>query len=217
MGGGLSVMDWACVGEALVDRGSVYLRDAVDADLVQLLIDAAQPPWHALPTAEGPVRQHGFASYQVLAEAEPAVRQFGADIVGELTTVASPLPLAVPSFNEVSWKRYPAQTGHITAHRDPAPFDGIIAIATLSGTAAFRVWGGSVLGTPAEVVARGVTPTRWSMAAGDLVLLRGNGWPVPNARCPMHEADAPPNGERMIVTFRHNTRGAGTGYDPEPV
>ena len=41
----------------------------------------------------------------------------------------------------------------------------------------------------------------------------GNGWPTPNARCPMHAADPPPDGERMIMTFRHNIRGAGGGYD----
>jgi hypothetical protein len=29
----------------------------------------------------------------------------------------------------------------------------------------------------------------------------------------MHAADPPPDGERMIVTFRHNTRGPGAGYD----
>lgn len=129
--------------------------------------------------------------------------------------MAPPDVPAIPRFNEVSWTRYPAATGRITTHRDPAPFDGIIAIATLSGRATFSVWGGAVHGTPDEVLARGTPPTEWDASAGDLILLRGNGWPTPDARCPMHGVSAPADGERTIMTFRHNTRGAGGGYDVE--
>jgi hypothetical protein len=33
-----------------------------------------------------------------------------------------------------------------------------------------------------------------------------------NSRCPVHEVDPPPVGERMIMTSRFNSGGAGTGY-----
>jgi hypothetical protein len=55
--------------------------------------------------------------------------------------VADDAPL--PSFNEVNWTLYPRESGHITAHRDPATFAGIIAVTTLSGSATFRVSNGT--------------------------------------------------------------------------
>jgi hypothetical protein len=212
---GLRVTDWACVGGTLVANGSVRIQGAVNDSLARKLIDATRAPWQTLPKEQGPVQQNGFASYMSVAEAEVSVRNLAADIVRELTSSA-PLDVpAIPHFNEVSWTRYPAATGRITTHRDPAPFDGIIAIATLSGHATFSVWGGAVHGTPDVVLAGGTPPTEWDASAGDLILLRGNGWPTPDARCPMHEVSAPADGERTIMTFRHNTRGAGGGYDVE--
>jgi hypothetical protein len=47
--------------------------------------------------------------------------------------VAADAPL--PAFNEVSLTLYPRGSGHITAHRDPAAFTGVIAVTTLSGSA----------------------------------------------------------------------------------
>jgi hypothetical protein len=209
----LCVTDWSSVGDSLVATGSVHVRGAVDCGLAQHLVDAAREPWHALGP-EGPVRQNGLASYMAVADAEPIVRNVGVDIVRELThaNASADLP-AIPTFNEVSWTRYPARNGYITAHRDPSAYGGTIAIATLVGQATFRVWGGAVLGTPSEVLAGGATPCQWDTVAGDLILLRGNGWPTPGVRCPMHEADSPPDSERMIMTLRYNTRGAGGGYD----
>ena len=40
---------------------------------------------------------------------------------------------ALPSFNETTWTRYPKGVGHITAHRDPSAYLGIIAVFTLIG------------------------------------------------------------------------------------
>jgi hypothetical protein len=85
-----------------------------------------------------------------VAAAPPFVGDVGIDIVRELTTACPDVP-AIPDFNEVSWTRYPARTGHITAHRDPFACGGIIAVATLLGRATFRVWDGDVLGTPPDV------------------------------------------------------------------
>jgi hypothetical protein len=210
----LRVTDWTSVGNSLIATGSAYVRGAVDRELVQHLINIDRPPWHALPPEEGVVRQHGFVSHISVAAADPIVVSVGVAIVQELTKATASLGLpAIPEFNEASWTRYPERTGHITAHRDPFAYGGIIAVATLFGQATFRVWSGADLGTPQEVLASGAIPTPWETAAGDLVLLRGNGWPTPNVRCPTHEVDTPPNSERMIMTLRYNTRGAGGGYD----
>ena len=166
-----------------------------------------------LPADEGVVHQNGFGSYMVLADAAPLVRRLGDSIVVELTKATAHALPPIPEFNEVSWTLYPAGIGRITTHRDPAAYGGIIAIATLLGSAKFRIWSGEVLGTPAQVLMGDIPPTQWDAAAGDLILLRGNGWPTPATRCPLHEADSPPDGERVIMTFRHNTRGGGAGYD----
>ena len=209
----LLVSNWPSVSESLATSGSARIRGALSRDLVQHLMGMDRPPWHALPAEEGVVHQSGFGSYMVIADAAPPVRGLGDSIVLELRKAGRRALPAIPEFNEVSWTLYPAGTGHITTHRDPAAYGGIVAIATLLGRATFRIWGGEVLGTPAEVLMGDIPPTQWDAAAGDLILLRGNGWPTPTTLCPMHEADAPPDAERIIMTFRHNTRGAGAGYD----
>lgn len=209
----LLVSNWMTVSESLANSGSARIQGALGDDLVQHLIGTERPPWHVLPANEGVVHQDGFGSYMVLADAAPLVRRLGDSIVLELTNAAPQALPAIPDFNEVSWTLYPAGTGHITAHRDPAAYGGIIAIATLLGRATFRIWSGDVLGTPERVLMGGIPPTQWDAAAGDLILLRGNGWPTPATRCPMHEADSPPDGERVIMTFRYNTGGGGAGYD----
>ena len=45
----------------------------------------------------------------------------------------------LPSFNEVTWGRYPQGTGRITKHADPSEYGGVVAIFTLQGAATFRV------------------------------------------------------------------------------
>jgi hypothetical protein len=208
-----SDIDWIDVRESLIANGSVYVHRAVGGEVARRLIAGMRLPWHVLPAQEGVVWQNGSAGYGSMIEAEPLVRSVGADIVRNLETVALPGLPAIPDFNEVSWTRYPAKIGHITAHRDPAAYGGIIAVATLLGEATFRVWPGVVQGKTPEVLAGDARPAEWTVAAGDLILLRGNGWPTPNARCPIHEVDPPSESERMIMTFRFNTRGAGGGYD----
>jgi hypothetical protein len=114
--------------------------------------------------------------------------------------VADDAPL--PSFNEVNWTLYPRESGHITAHRDPATFAGIIAVTTLSGSATFRV-------------SNGTEHAEWDVGPGDVVVLGAHGWPG----CPLgpvHEVDPPIGGDRMIMTLRHNSRGSGGGYDVGP-
>ena len=209
----LTTVDWATASRSLAATGSAHVVGALEPGVPHLLMDAAAVPWRALPPVEGVVRQNGFFSHMVLDDAEPLVKALGNEIVRELTmALGSNLP-SLPRFNEVGWKRYPIGTGHITTHRDPTAYDGVVAIVTLQGTASFRVWGGEVLGTPSEVHYAETPAARWDAAAGDLVLLRGNGWPTPETRCPLHEVDVPANEDRIIVTFRHNIGGAGSGYE----
>lgn len=209
----LIAADWSAASRSLVATGSVRVTGALDPAMGQRLMDAAAPPWRPLPPEEGVVRQDGFFSHSVVADSEPLVWLLGGEIVQGLTAALAPSLPSIPHFNEVSWTRYPAGTGHITTHRDPTAYDGVVAIATLQGASAFRVWGGDVLGPPAEVLGAGTPPTTWDVTAGDLVLLRGNGWPAPKVRCPLHEVDVPADEDRVIMTFRHNSGGAGSGYE----
>lgn len=65
--------------------------------------------------------------------------------------------------------------------------------------ALFRVWRGDVV-------------TEWETDDGDLVILRGRGWPTEKPLCPVHEVESPRVGERMTLTLRHNVGGPGADY-----
>lgn len=54
--------------------------------------------------------------------------------------------------------------------------------------------------------------TPWLTADGDLVLVRGTGWPADDTRCPVHEVDEPLTRDRAVMTLRHNRGGPGADY-----
>ncbi len=173
---------------------------AVGPELTERLGADDRRQWRLLGD-EGMVRQHAYGSYLHIADALPAVRAVGDQVVGGLSAAARRRGLpAVPAFNEVTWSRYPPQAGRITAHRDPTEYAGIIAVFTLRGQAVFRT------------IDQDRKPTEWDTTPGQLVVLRGSGWPRNDSRCPVHEVEAPQTGERMIMTLRYNSGGAGTGY-----
>ena len=87
----------------------------------------------------------------------------------------------------------------IGRHCDPPSADGVIAVLTIRGRAAFRVWD--------EAGAH-----EWDTDDGDLVLMRGGDWPTAGARCPLHEAASPLVGDRVTLTLRHNKAGFGADY-----
>lgn len=209
----LGSVDWEHATRRLFDSGAVQLKQVIgDRQLAELLA-ARNTPWQPLPEYEGVVRQIGSATSSKLVDVAPVVAQVASDITNEVarrSEIGMPEP---PLFNEVSWSRYPSGRGHITAHRDPDAFVGLIAIFTLAGSATFRVWEGGVLGHPDEVVSGGRLPSDWTAEAGDVVVIRGNRWPTPTDRCPVHEALAPDTGERVIMTLRSNSNGAGGGYE----
>jgi hypothetical protein len=185
------------VGAALCAVGWNRLIMAISPELCHEL--AAVPlEWCPLPPEEGghAVRQRGYSSYRRLDEANDVARQVACEVAASITA-ANPTIASVPPFNEVTWTRYPPGEGFITKHRDPPGVGGVIAIITLAGRATFRVWSDDVV--------------EWQTEPGDVVLLRGYGWPTEGARCPTHEVE-PPVEERLIMTFRHNRGGAGAAY-----
>ncbi|MGZ4128999.1 MAG: hypothetical protein ACXVQ2_12690 [Actinomycetota bacterium] len=194
---GIDAVDWVDAVDSLIEKGWVRLEGAVDARTCSNLGHAAPATWERLPRVEGDVHQCGLRSGVFFDSAAPVVQQFGRTICGSLSAARSDI-VAVPCFNDVQWGQSHDGVGYITAHRDPPAAGGIIAIVTLHGRARFRV-------------RHGMSASEWDTADGDLVLLRGNGWPERNALCPVHE-DESRGDDRMTMTLRHNTGGPGADY-----
>lgn len=172
------------------------MQGALADDVLETLLAACPKTWHDLPPEEGRVRQCG-QSAMTLVENAGGVIQGLAAMVAEMIGQEAGVP--VPRANEANWTRYPEGEGFITRHRDPSQVTGVITIATLIGSAPFRVWEGD------EVV-------EWDTQPGDLILLRCTGWPTADAVCVDHEAGLNEHGERRILTLRHNSAGAGAEY-----
>ena len=149
----------------LASRGWARAPEAVDEVLATRLAEDDGRQWH-VAGEEGAVRQHVIGSYRPLLEAQPIVRAAGEALVTGLSTAAvgKGLPV-VPAFNEATWGRYPSGAGHITAHRDPPAYGGVLAVFTLYGHALFRAWDDS-----GEAMV-------WDTGPGQIVIMRGAGWP----------------------------------------
>jgi hypothetical protein len=148
----------------------------------------------------GDVRQNGASTGCFFDRSATTVREVGLTICGAISKARPRDAPEVPCFNEVRWHKSQAGDGHsITAHRDPPLCGGVIAIVTLFGRATFRVW-------------ETEEPVGWETNDGDLVILRGNGWPTESSLSPIHEAESPAAGDRMIVTYRYNKGGPGADY-----
>lgn len=195
---GRSGVVWPDAARALSGNGWVRFERLVDDGIRAALAEAAPSTWSPLPETEGRVRQGGLSCGLLLDHAPTPVQEFAGEICVGLTAARRDWP-PVPGFNEVQWGRSHNGTGFITAHRDPPGAGGVIAIVTLSGRALFRVWHGS-------------ETTEWETDDGDLVLLRGRGWPREDSLCPIHEVESPRRGERMTMTLRYNRGGPGADY-----
>jgi len=191
--------DWAQATRSLFDDGWARLAGVLDDDLAGRLAAAAPGPWEALPPEEGVVRQGGFTCGAAFDDTPAIVRRVGDEITASRAAHCPDGTPDLPRFNEVNWGRNPPGAGFITAHRDPPGYGGVIAVATLTGQATFRLWSGS-------------RAFAWEAAAGDLVILTGKGWPTAGARSPVHEAEPPVDAERLVMTFRYNRNGAGAEY-----
>lgn len=172
---------WSTAIADLASRGWAYAGNAIETALIEAVDSDQRREWVLRSGQEGVARYESLNAYMALADALPIVRALAERLTATLSEAAyrSRLP-APPGFNEVTWTRYPARSGHITAHRDPPAYGGVTAIFTLRGRAPFRI------------TDDGGAAHEWETAPGQCVLLRGDGWPAAGSRCPVHEAMAPP-------------------------
>jgi hypothetical protein len=208
----LSGIDWAEVVDQLTSRGWARLRGAVVHDALEALEHAAPGPWSSLPETEGSagVRQAGLACHSAVDEAADGVRSLAEGICAGIESAVIPGVALLPVFNHAEWCRAEKGQKFITPHRDPDSAGGVIAILTIHGRAVFRVW--DLDGSLADAQGHPEFATAWETEHGDLVLMRGGGWPLPTSMCPIHEAESPREGDRVTLTLRHNKGGYGSDY-----
>jgi hypothetical protein len=191
--------DWPAVARAVVLEGWARLPGFADEAVRAALTAAAPANWEVLPPAVASVRQGGMTSGATFDDVATVVRQFAFPVYDQLTA-ALPAGLPdLPRFNEVTWARSHDGAHFISAHRDPPGVGGVIAIVTLRGRALFQVLGRS-------------GPAQWVTGDGDLVLLRGNGWPEIGVACAIHSVDSPTVGDRLTMTLRFDRHGPGGDY-----
>jgi hypothetical protein len=203
---------WDPIVSELRTRGWARIERAVEADLAVKLEAAAPGPWKPLPATEGGagVRQAGLACHSEVSSTSGVVADLAEAIrVGIDGACKGGVP-PLPAFNHADWCRAERGEKFITPHRDPSTAGGVIAVLTIRGEAPFRVW--EIDGSPSDAERHPELATSWVTADRDLVLLRGGGWPTPQSRCPIHEAQTPLSGERMTLTLRTNMGGYGADY-----
>lgn len=208
-------IDWEAVVASLEGPGWVRLQSVVPAWICAQLVEAAPSSWSVVDQDEGGgfVRQGGLSCHAEVTGAAPIVRSVAQSIVLAINRTRSAECLELPTFNHANWGRSINGVGFITAHRDPPTAGGVIAITTLAGRARFRVWDDDDSASELPLVDHDpVAAHEWNTDDGDLVLLRGGGWPKLASRCPVHEVESPPTGDRMILTLRHNKGGYGANY-----
>jgi hypothetical protein len=194
----LGEVDWPAAARDVVEHGWARLASVLSPDTCDRLRDAAPDSWVEEPEQIGEVSQRGLTSGAVADACSREVQGLGEEIVESLNRVLDPGTSPIPTFNTVTWGRTLDGRSFISRHRDPRTAGGVIATVTLSGTATFRIWGDD-------------EAAEWNTADGDVVIVRGTGWPTQASICPLHEAESVST-ERFTLTFRHNLRGAGESY-----
>jgi hypothetical protein len=210
---GLEAVEWSVVVQALAGPGWIRLQSALSAGTCARLIDAAPATWSPLRETEGPgghVRQGGLSCHAEIAYSDPIVRSFAQSICDAINVARSPEVPALLPFNDAQWGTSNDGVGYITAHRDPPGAGGAIVTVTLRGHARFHVWDDNTDLPPAQH--DHALGHEWETGDGDLVLLRGVGWPTEVSRCPVHDVESPVIGDRMTLTLRHNQSGYGGNY-----
>jgi hypothetical protein len=208
-------IDWTGVVRQLRERGWTRLPGAVASDDLADLEQAAPDAWSPSPETEGGagVRQAGLTSHSPVDAAADIVRSLAERIQKGIDSADSPTPPPpLPAFNHAEWCTADGGRKFITPHRDPDTAGGVVAVVTLRGRAVFRIW--DLDGPPTEAEDHPELATTWETEGGDLVVMRSGGWPEPGSRCPIHEAQSPPAGERVTLTLRHNKGGFGADYFP---
>jgi hypothetical protein len=207
-------VDWLDVVARLAADGWVRLRCCVDPVTRAALREATPNRWSASEAdgSDGHVHLGGLSAHEGVDRASPVLQSFARALRDAIDGHGAGSAPPLPAFNHAEWSTTTADgVGFVTAHRDPPGAGGIIAITTLCGSARFRVWddNGSDL-PPAQH--EPLVAHEWFTEDGDLVLLRGEGWPRNDSRCPVHAVESPPSGSRSTLTLRHNRRGFGSPY-----
>jgi hypothetical protein len=184
------VADAAAVAESLLRRGWYRAPGVVNGDMRDALLAAPFPFRRSTPVI-GPVRQDAMHLQIALEAAPAAARDLGSALEEVRREVArcDGAEFDMP-FNEVVWQKYPAGSSGISRHRDQDFYVGVIAIVTLTGSAAFAL-----------------DDAQWETEPGDLVLLRGTGPAGAHTRCPRHSVGGPVGAERVSLTLRCNRNG----------
>lgn len=208
----LDNIEWNDVVDQLASLGWSRLVRAVDShQLLEALERAAPGPWSSLPGTEGSagVRQAGLTAHSDVDDAADVVRSLADEIKAGIDS-ADDAVAPLPAFNHAEWCGAERGEKFITPHRDPEAAGGVIAVLTIRGRAVFRIW--EFTGPLADAQAHPELATAWESEDGDLVLMRGGGWPLPDSRCPIHEAESPLERDRITLTLRHNKGGYGADY-----
>lgn len=134
------VVPWSEAISDLVAHGWALVPDAIAPAFIKAVDGDERREWLLQSGNEGVVHQYAYTAYLPLLMRRHRPRVLGDGLVAGLSDVARlrGLPL-LPAFNEVTWSRYPARMGHITAHRDPLAYGGVTAVLKLHGHASFRV------------------------------------------------------------------------------
>lgn len=174
----LSDIAWNQALHQIASRGWTRLVRAVPPDALMALEQAAPGPWSSLPETEGSagVRQAGLTSHSAVDEAADIVRALADGISAGIDGGDSRGVPPLPAFNHAEWCRAERGQKFITPHRDPYTAGGVIAVLTIRGRAVFRIW--DFDGSLADAQNRLELATAWESEDGDLVLMRGGGWPL---------------------------------------
>lgn len=193
-------MPWAEAVECLVFRGWMHVADAVDRDLVEELADEDRRGGVFWAT------RASFVSMRAARTCHWTARAPQRDEAAPLSSLACPVRPSREAFppSHLSTRSPGAATRKEPAASPSTPIPPSTAVSLRSSRSEAPPPFGSSIPTP-----------RWSRVEsgpGQLALLRGAGWPHEGSRCPLHEVDPPSSGERMIMTLRSNSAGAGAGY-----
>jgi hypothetical protein len=178
--------------------GYCFVRRALSPDECNAAL-RVHLEWRSLAPLVGKISQRGWFVQFERSELPQASETIASRLEEELHLLAGEPWLSSLSFNEITYQRYLPEEGHISLHRDQLRYSGIIAVFTLRGEARISV-----------VPHHSSTEVDQVAAQGDLFLF-GTKRNELDIR-PRHFVHPPVNGERISLTLRFNSEGAGTKW-----
>lgn len=194
LSGLLRTLDWAALLREVGEHSAAFAAEAVTSGwCARLAAELATGPYQRLPPVIGPVRQEVEAFMIPLAQLPhyPVLAGLCAQLVAAVHQHG--VRQWVP--NEVAVQRYLPGSAGISPHRDRRRYAQLIAVITVTGSAAFTVCRDR----------RGEPIRSWPASAGSLVLLRGTGLGGVADGRPMHAVAGPAGTPRISVGLRMDT------------